>query len=232
MTTEKRSWRPAWFPASLQGVLKGKKWKSTSVTSNGDCGLETLAVAFRLPAIQVTYNEMREFIAWENPDIGSSVESTEAEREKRAKPGVWISIDDINFICMKQFNSIPIIINTSNKKNGMSFVFDATTNATFTKLLARLKRNNENIGRELQYIIISYSGDHFELYGAECKQVPGHSKLHEEAYRTVFPASRLPQGLLADWQEQRQKYLALFLNPKSKPRRPKSSTVVVQEISD
>jgi len=225
-------WRKARVEPLLKDIFHSRKWYIAKTIANGDCSLDSLAVAFRLPRIQDVFDRIRQFVAQTNPDI-----DFEDVREKKAKAHQWLSIDDINFICMKQFKTIPIILDMREKEDEIPFAFDAPTNATFAKLRDELITSSISIGRELQYLIMSYDGSHFEPYGAKCKEVVGHSRPEAEAYRTLFAESQLPSGLLEAWNEAYAKFLRLKIKSAKQQRQArkpgqKKKDADIVEISD
>jgi len=193
-------WKTYRIPKDQKSFFENaqRKWYVCETKANGSCALDAMAIAFGLDRNAETWEKLRFNAAQGEVEV--------LHREDKLQKNHWLEPNDIIFLAMKAFGIIPIILGNAAYMllTGSYFAFSLQ----MLELLPVLQRKTKT----LNYIVILYSGSHFETLGALHKHKRKiSSKERHRHFRTIFTEKQLPKGFLLAWQADLSKFEAFSL---------------------
>lgn len=212
-----------WFKESKDKVRQvATRWLAAKTVSDGNCGLDAIAIALNLPRDKTTFSALRRRIA---QHIGTNELATvtqkpnpKLEREAKhiLKNGTWVSDEQIvQVLCNDEFKVIPILLNGQYDPEQL-LEWEAFSEEKKERLIRRAAVKNVRLPHQQSmflgfevvipiirrlralnrhlttYIVLKHVGGAHWVTLAQ--QLRGDSKI-----RTIFIEDELPSNLLKEF---------------------------------
>ncbi len=204
-------------------------WKEAITNVYGCCSVDAVAVAFDLPRNPQTWSVLRTDVATFN--------STGAKDQiAKLQPNEHLEIDDLAYITLARFKTIPIIMNDEEARKQQANASFAISGVYYT-YVNQLKKSNKEDDIPVRYVIFRYkffpnkkqSKNQFQQVGVGHFVTLGIQR--ENHIQTMFAEQELPKQLLESFNTEMENLRSFYTMPLSERRKNRKKTPVEADVT-